>query len=528
MEGRRRLWIDLASVKENFVSGPWLVCDDFNAILGAHEKKGGAPVCRQSCEEFQVMIDVCKLIHVATKGAEFTWARHRGVRGNVEERLDRCLANLPWLDSWDSFDCCTIPRLCSDHNPIMMTFSTAFGARQSLFRFRRMWRVDANLAALVALQNDISYSGGTDDDYAKEFPSSEEIYLALKDMDPDSALGLDGFNGHFFVSCWATVGAGVTSVIQFFFQHGSLPASFNSSMIILIPKVDHAVTIKEYRPIALSNFVFKIIPKILSLWLGSIALRIISPQQHAFVPGRNIADCIITTSECINLLDSKCHGGNVAIKMDITKAFDTLSWDFILHVLEAFGFPPTFVSWGCASRGPFVSSSILLSGGSSKPRGVHQGDPLSPLLFCLAEEVLNRGISELFRSIICLKSGAPVKEKRRREGNFGSDRVSDPDHGGEREWYWKLPLVLVVFSMSSVSSEEVGRERFEVEKERLGSPTSFRFQQSRGLSLVWIASSRSQEPFHVPGFRREARRRENRREEVLGFSGEGSTDSGNF
>lgn len=164
-------------------------------------------------------------------------------------------------------------------------------------------------------------------------------------MDPDSAPGLDGFNGLFFVSCWATVGADVTSAIQFFFQHGSLPASFNSSMIILIPKVDHAVTIKEYRPIVLSNFVFKIIPKILSPWLASIASRIISPQQHAFVPGRNIADCIITTSECINLLDSKCHGGNVTIKMDITKAFDTLSWDFILHVLEAFDFPPTFVSW---------------------------------------------------------------------------------------------------------------------------------------------------------------------------------------
>lgn len=41
-------------------------------------------------------------------------------------------------------------------------------------------------------------------------PSSEEISLAVKDMDPDSAPGLDGFNGHFFISCWQTVGADVT------------------------------------------------------------------------------------------------------------------------------------------------------------------------------------------------------------------------------------------------------------------------------------------------------------------------------
>lgn len=508
MEGRRQLWIDIASIKENFVSGPWLVFGDFNAILGAHEKKGGAPVCRRSCEEFQAMTDICELVHVDTKGAEFTWVRRRGGRGNVEVRLDRCLASLSWLDCWDSFDCCTLPRLCSDHNPLLMSFSNTFGAHQSLFRFRRMWlehggfhgfvqqcwdsvqmhgcpltnlqhklrilrkalrtwnwevfgnvhrRVENDLADLVSLQHDISVSGGSDADYAKEcelqatlseslrlqelfwkeksrlrwlaegdrntrffhtmcrarrsrssitllrdgdqvfqdpmaiqnhivdyytdlfannvdysdtgligrvipsmvndaengslttIPSSEEIFLAVKDMDPDSAPGPDGFNGHFFVSCWNIVGADVTAAIQYFFHTGLLPSSFNSSMIILIPKVDNADSIKQFRPISLANFVFKIIPKILSLRLASIASRIISPQQHAFVPGRNIVDCIITTSECINLLDSKCHGGNVAIKMDVTKAFDTLSWDFLLHVLEAFGFHPHCVLGSCSS-----------------------------------------------------------------------------------------------------------------------------------------------------------------------------------
>ncbi|KAL6211247.1 hypothetical protein ACLB2K_016474 [Fragaria x ananassa] len=161
------------------------------------------------------MTDVCELIHVATRGAEFTWVRHHGVRDYCDTGLISRV----------------IPSLITDDENMSLT--------------------------LVS--------------------SSEEIYLVLKDMDRDNAPRLDGFNRHFFVSCWTTVGADVTSAIQFFFQHGSLPASFNSSMIILIPKVDHAVTIKEYRPIALSNFVFKIIPKILSLRLASIASRIISP-----------------------------------------------------------------------------------------------------------------------------------------------------------------------------------------------------------------------------------------------------------
>ncbi|KAL6203455.1 hypothetical protein ACLB2K_027155 [Fragaria x ananassa] len=225
-------------------------------------------------------------------------------------------------------------------------------------------RVDSELAELVAIQQAISSTGDSDADFAKEnshetglisrvipsmvtddenvsltdIPSSEEIFFAIKGMDLDSAPGPDGFNGHFFIACWDVVGADVTSAIQFFFQHGTLPVSFNSSLIILIPKVDHADSIKQFRLIALANFVFKINPKILSIRLASVASRIISPQQHAFVPGRNIADCIVTTSEYINLLDSKCHGGNVAIKLDITKAFDTLSWEFLIHVLEAFWF----------------------------------------------------------------------------------------------------------------------------------------------------------------------------------------------
>ncbi|XP_004292256.1 PREDICTED: uncharacterized protein LOC101292376 [Fragaria vesca subsp. vesca] len=176
-------------------------------------------------------------------------------------------------------------------------------------------------------------------------PLQEEIWAAVKSMDPDSALGPDGFNGHFFVSCWEVVGADVVKGVQYFFQHGYLAPSFNSGIIMLILKVDHADSIKQFRHIVLTNFVFKIIPKIIAIRLASVASRIISPQQHAFVAGRNISDFILTTSECFNLLNSICHGGNLAIKVDITKAFDTLSWDFLLHVLHAFGFDLIFVQW---------------------------------------------------------------------------------------------------------------------------------------------------------------------------------------
>jgi hypothetical protein len=72
---------------------------------------------------------------------------------------------------------------------------------------------------------------------------------------------------------------------------------------------------------------------------------LISKEQRGFIKSRNIKDCICLTSEAINLLDTKSFGGNVALKIDISKAFDTLDWSFLLKVLKQFGFNATFCHW---------------------------------------------------------------------------------------------------------------------------------------------------------------------------------------
>ncbi|XP_019438958.1 PREDICTED: uncharacterized protein LOC109344660 [Lupinus angustifolius] len=181
----------------------------------------------------------------------------------------------------------------------------------------------------------------TDNSKFSSIPSHDEIKSAVFDMNGDGALRPDGFGG--------------------------------------------ADKIEDFRPIAMANFQFKIISKVLADRLANIAPKIISIQQRGFIKDRQINDCICLTSEAINLLDHKVFGGNLAIKIDIKKAFDTIDWDFLLLTLQKLGFNYKFRNWIriiLHSARLSINVNGKMVGFFKCTRGVRQGDPLSPLLHC--------------------------------------------------------------------------------------------------------------------------------------------------
>ena len=163
-----------------------------------------------------------------------------------------------------------------------------------------------------------------------------------------------------------------------------IPA-FNSTSITLVPKNQNPTYIKDYRPISCCSVLYKCVTKILSNKLKMYMPKLIEKNQSAFISRRCIEDNVLLAQEMVRGYARSTLSPRCAIKVDLQKAFDSLSWDFILEVLTVLHFPTQFIEW---VRGCFKSSkfSISLNGGLvgyfNGAKRVRQGNPFH--LICLS------------------------------------------------------------------------------------------------------------------------------------------------
>jgi hypothetical protein len=200
----------------------------------------------------------------------------------------------------------------------------------------------------------------------------------------------------FFVGIYDLISQDILKVIEESRVNGFIHPPFNATFIALIPKQDAPESLDEYRPISLCNCIYKIIAKIISRRIKGILSKSISQEQFGFLEGRQIHEAIGVSQEALHNIKTQKQKGAV-LKIDLSKAYDRVSWLFLRMLLTHLGFGLPFINWvmSCITS---VSFAVLINGAASPfflaERGLRQGCPLSPLLFLLVAEGLSRDLSE--------------------------------------------------------------------------------------------------------------------------------------
>ncbi|GAU46371.1 hypothetical protein TSUD_141290 [Trifolium subterraneum] len=173
-----------------------------------------------------------------------------------------------------------------------------------------------------------------------------EIQQALFQMHPDKSPGPDGFNPAFYQRFWEQCSDDIFSSASTWLERGYFPTGLNDTNICLIPKCDNPTSMKDLHPISLL----------------------------AFVEGRSILDNALIATEVIHALKRKTKGrrGELALKIDISKAYDKVDWGILRGVMTRMGFTDVWIRWimMCVSS---VNYSVLMNSDRVGPISPGQG-----------------------------------------------------------------------------------------------------------------------------------------------------------
>nr|GEV90718.1 RNA-directed DNA polymerase, eukaryota [Tanacetum cinerariifolium] len=332
---KRMLW-EYISALANRWNGETIVLGDFNEVC-TEEERFSSIFNPSSARTFNQFIASSGLIEVKMEGYSFTWSHPSAYKMS---KLDRFLVLDGIFLTFPLITAVCLDRHLSDHRPIFLhEIHADFGP--ILFRFYHSWLEREDCAknslidSLVTIDKELDMGINSDDTLLRRLELScklfdlkqsdtkdvaqkakvqwaiegdenlkffhgiinkrraqLEIKAAVWACGANKSSGPYGYTFEFFRRYWDIIGSDFCAAVDWFFVSGSFPRGCNASFIALIPKVTDAK----------------------------------SRKVQALI-----------------------------FKVDFAKAYDSVRWDFLLDVLQSFGFGSRWCSW---IRGVTVSDQM--------------------------------------------------------------------------------------------------------------------------------------------------------------------------
>lgn len=155
----------------------------------------------------------------------------------------------------------------------------------------------------------------------------DELEDSVNNCDGNKTPGLDGFNLNFIRKFWEVIKLDVWGVDEEFYYNVKLPKGMMSHFMALIPKTTCPQGLADFRPISLLGCTYKILTMMLVSRLRAIMNYIISDNQSAFIPGRNLLDGVVIINEVVD------NQSVFIFKVDFEKEYDMVNWSFLDYMM---------------------------------------------------------------------------------------------------------------------------------------------------------------------------------------------------
>ncbi len=221
--------------------------------------------------------------------------------------------------------------------------------------------------------------------------SLAELDKSINEANMKSAPGPDGLTNPFIKHFWQLFRVLLYKYANKCFQDGNLSHSFRRARIRLIPKKGNTKLLKNWRPISLLNCFYKIISRAFTNRLKNYMDKLTPTAQKGYSTTRQCQEVLISVLDIIsNCKHQNRHGA--VLSLDIHKAFNTVSHQYMKKVFGFFNFGPYISKWLtilCTNRQAcIILEDDLTTDYFDLDRGNTQGDTISPIIFNLCYQIL--------------------------------------------------------------------------------------------------------------------------------------------